>query len=158
MITATSIPVEALVPGQNPPANQRYDRERLLHEELRRLRRLVDEVDEDDYNPFRAMAHRFDIGENDFLNQLLNRDALFQPRAEFGDPFGGYRRGAQGAPGQGGDDDQSLFLNSSTQAIQALNQQQHINNSFAEQILTGINVQIEEDLAQPVQSPPVLPS
>jgi hypothetical protein len=41
-------------------------------------------------------------------------------------------------------------LNSSTQAIQALNQQQHINNSFAEQILTGINVQIEEDLALPV--------
>jgi len=77
MITATSIPVEALVPGQNPPANQRYDRERLLHEELRRLRRIVDEVDEDDYNPFRAMAHRFDIGENDFLNHLLNRDALF---------------------------------------------------------------------------------
>jgi len=42
------------------------------------LRRLVDEVDEDDYNPFRAMAHRFyDIGENDILNHLLNRDALF---------------------------------------------------------------------------------
>lgn len=51
------------------------------------MRRLVDEVEEEEYNPFRAMAHRFDIlggGDNDFLNHLLNRDGMFLPRAEWG--------------------------------------------------------------------------
>lgn len=51
------------------------------------MRRLVDEVDEEDYNPFRAMAHRFDIlggGENEFLNHLLNRDGRFLPRPDWG--------------------------------------------------------------------------
>jgi hypothetical protein len=73
MIAATSVPAEALIPGQNPQALQRYDRERLLQEELRRMRRLIDEVDDDDYNPFRAMQHRFDIGDNDFLHHLIGR-------------------------------------------------------------------------------------
>jgi hypothetical protein len=93
MITATSVPAEAMVPGLNP-INQRYDRERILLDELRRMRRLVDEIDEEDYNPFRAMAHRFDIGDNDFLNHLLNRDGMFLPRPEWGNPHDGYRRGA----------------------------------------------------------------
>ena len=64
------------------------------------MRRLVDEVEEEEYNPFRAMAHRFNIlegGDNEFLNHILNRDGLFLPRPDWGigggNPLDAYRRG-----------------------------------------------------------------
>lgn len=73
----------------------------------------MDEVDEEDYNPFRALAHRMNIfgdgGDNDFLNHILQRDGLFFGRYDMGlgvNPLDHYRRGPQAAGGQlAGDDD-----------------------------------------------------
>lgn len=64
------------------------------------MRRVVDEIDEEEYNPFRAMAHRMDVlgaGDNEFLNHILHRDGMFLGRYDMGmggaNPLDHFRRG-----------------------------------------------------------------
>lgn len=78
--------------------------------------RRVDEIDDDDYNPFRAMAHRFGGHDNDFLQHLLQRDALMLGIGGGALGGGGFLDHLPRPPRYGGaapgDEDQALFLNS----------------------------------------------